>query len=272
MKKNTFCLFLAAVALSLSSCNRNDDGLYIVAFEGSLDDPTLSDLQSLYDGGYNYIDGSVVLDSLSGLEHLLYLSNVRTIAGDLVIRDNPDLETLDGLHRLQSVTGDLILSGNPALVQVSYVPFVRHVGGDLVIAGNPELFLAEMPSLKRVEGDLVIDGNASLAESLHFTALETVAGHLLILRSTFIDMRAFHALQEVGGIVEVSGTALRGLTGLESLRLAGGGLVITGNKKLCDLCGIKGLLEANGAGDDVTISGNGYNPSVQAIMDGDCSQ
>ncbi len=272
MKKLALCLCLAAAVFTLPSCNNDGDELYLVVFEGSLEHPTMNDLQEFYDGGYNYIEGRVELDSMAGLQHLLYLSNVRHVTGDLVISNNPELETLEGLHRLQSVSGNFILSGNPALLQASYLGFIRSVGGSMVIEQNALLSLVEMPSLRKVTGNLVIDNNKLLIENFQLGALEEVAGSLQILNGTFTDMQAFSGLGKVGGGVLLEQSALRSLAGLEALFWVDDDLFIVSNKKLGDLCGITGLLVRNGTGGEVSISGNAYNPTVEAIVAGDCSQ
>jgi len=271
MKRITLLIPLFLLYLLVGSCKKEDDR-YTVNYDSDLMNPTVTELMAFYEGGYNTVSGDIVLDSVEDIENLWYLSNLVTVNGDLLIRGNKSLQTLDGLHRLRDVGGDFILSDCPSLPAVNYTGFVRSVTGSLRIENNASLVRIELPSLMNVEGDLVLTGNKILESEIDFTGLTRVGGNFIVSNSRLKDLLGFSSIREIEYDLILDNNKLRNLDGLESLDRVGTRLSVTDNPYLSDLCGIRHMLLETGSKIDVVIKGNGYNPSVQAILDGGCSQ
>ncbi len=62
------------------------------------------------------------------------------------------------------------------------------------------------------------------------------------------------------------------IDGLSNLTSVDESLNIINNYALTDLCGIKNILTINGVSGDISIAQNLYNPTVEDIIAGNCSQ
>lgn len=60
--------------------------------------------------------------------------------------------------------------------------------------------------------------------------------------------------------------------GLENLTSIDGDLIIDTNSELSDFCALSALLQNNGLNGSYTISSNGFIPSQQDMIDGNCNQ
>ncbi len=111
------------------------------------------------------------------------------------------------------------------------------------------------------------------------------------------DLNGLNGLEEVGSSFQISSNiSLMNLDGLESLTTVnqnlsiglnpelqnidalsnltsvGGDVSIGSNTNLMNLCGIRPLLVNNGRSEYLSIDYNGFNPTGQQIIDGNCSQ
>ena len=86
-------------------------------------------------------------------------------------------------------------------------------------------------------------------------------------------MTGLENLTSVGGQFLITGhDQLASLNGLENLNSVGGMIQIRQNFSLLrDFCALQNLF-ANGSYNQVDISNNPFNPTVQNIIDGNCSQ
>jgi hypothetical protein len=266
-------LFIQVMILSviLGSCSKDDRDLHIISYGSDLINPSLEMLREFHESGYNTVEGDIVLDSVSGLENMLYFSNLHTIAGDLLIRGNNSLSSLEGMHRLKAVTGDLVIMDCDQLLQVGYIGFLNTVSGNLRIEGNENLFRIAMPGLDKVDGDVYLGGQEYLTFQLDFSSLQKISGSLILAGTFLPDMTGFSHIREIGHNLILDGNELIALAGLESLEFVEGRAEITDNPELVDLCGIRNLLSRGTGGLQVVIDGNAYNPSVQDIQAGNCS-
>jgi hypothetical protein len=105
--------------------------------------------------------------------------------------------------------------------------------------------------------------------------LKTIGGGLYINGgNSLLNIGGLNKLQTVGRGISVSYIPnLTNLDGLDNLQSVSGDFTILLNVNLEDLCGIKNLLTHNEGGVDgeVFIVNNAYNPTVEDIINGDCS-
>jgi len=102
----------------------------------------------------------------------------------------------------------------------------------------------------------------------------------LINNNLLTNIDGLSSLIYVGGClcigssaVNFSGNyALTNIDGLSNIISIGGVLWVLQNENLSDLCGIKNVLTINGVADHIWIHENLYNPSVEDIIAGNCSQ
>lgn len=269
MKKITVFIPACIIAIFLVSCGKDDKGMPVISYASDLVNPSLADLDSFYKGGYNTVEGDIVLDSVEGLENLLYLSNLVTLKGNLLIRENAAVTTLEGLHKLRTINGDFVIRGCVHLQQVNYSGFISYIGGSLRIENNGDLSLLELPSLEKVAGDFVLSGNDNLVYHVDVSNLKEVNGSLILANSLLKDMLGFSNIGEIGKNLTLKNNDLRSLAGLEALEWVDGKVEVTGNVKLVDLCALRYLLDRGAV--NVSITGNAFNPTVQDIRSGNCS-
>jgi len=238
---------------------QNLDGLGgITSVEGRLriaDNPDLADLRGLAEGlvvaGGFFIESNNSLYDLSGLPDGLHIGHSQETGESLHIADNPSLTSLGGLPpSVTSVLGDITISGNPALTDLSGLfDNLSSIGGALDIVRNDGLTSLEGP------GETLTLGAGSLNSSLRVegnAALESLQG----LPKSMISVP--------GSISVVDNDLLLDLSGLESIEMIGGDLLIgrrytthlsdpcnwsgspAGNMSLQSLSGLEGLASVGG--------------------------
>ena len=104
-----------------------------------------------------------------------------------------------------------------------------------------------------------------------------VIGNITILDEV-TSLQPLISLRIIEGDVIIMDTDLQTLDGLENLEQITGSLSITSNmsqgmpiQNIVDFCALQNLF-TNGTFGQVTIQDNGYNPTVQNIIDGNCTQ
>jgi peroxiredoxin family protein len=209
---------------------------------------------------YSKIDGSLVIGNIFGatddIVDLSPLSNMNQVfasnsndnPGWLRIKAN-NLTSLNGLQNITSVNGLMIYNCNK-LVDLSGLDALENIGG------NPNDFQT-----------LDIHSNAELVnlEGLNKLSSIGLSGYISYIRfgdnPKLLNLDALSALNEINSEFYFE-TVLDHST--EDIR---------GNDVLSDFCGVQGLFNSgNFSPENIFISHNAYNPTVQDIIDGYCSQ
>ena len=130
--------------------------------------------------------------------------------------------------------------------------------------------------------DVVFEGNLSFNSQDDLTTFETngytrIVGDITILDDV-VSLVPLTTLVEVEGDVLIRNTSLITLNGLENLITVTGSITINSDleqgmpiQNINDFCALQNLF-TNGAFGTVTIADNGFNPTVQDIIDGNCMQ
>lgn len=226
----------------------NDGGSSIVSLA------PLSSLTEIDSGfnGYFHIWLNHSLNSLSGLE------NLTTINGVLEIYNNDLLTSLSGLENLTTVENHLKILNNESLQSIEQLANLTITNHNLEIIDNPLL-----NSLEGLEG------------------ITSVGGHLYIrFNDDLTSLNGLNNLTTVEFNIKISqNDLLISLDGLENLISVVNGRINIGkdgsdfipNDNLADFCALTNLF-TNGTYGFVEIDHNAYNPTVQDIIDGNCSQ
>lgn len=258
---------------------------------------SLEPLSCLESVNYIKVNGSEKLTSFKGLENavcnaldIVNFANV-TSTEFLPIRDGlehlslsnlPKLETLENLSVLKTINSlNLILCEKVSnldvlsgLTEVNRLSIVRMEGlkklpdfknltavsGQLTISMMRDLQDISGLSNIREVGSLQID-NLLTIPSLHgLEGLEKITGGSLIIG----NCKEITDLDPLQNLKEISFASQTDMIG------------ITMNDKLTSYCAVKDLLVANwknpsGKGDRVTIAQNGYNPTYEQLLNGECT-
>jgi len=120
---------------------------------------------------------------------------------------------------------------------------------------------------------IVIDTQEELENLLLSNQSDRYEGDL-ILSGNITSLQALSSLKKLFGKLAIIDTQITSLNGLENLILVTDDITITSTgpiqQNITNFCAIQGLLEG-GSFKSLTITNNLFNPSVQEIIDGDCS-
>mgnify|MGYP003119039903 CR=1 FL=1 len=244
-------------------------------------------------GNLETIGKKIRMSNLSSLETLAPLSNVTS---DLELLEIRNLDLIENLEGLENITikngGDLTITGNLSLTD----------GSVLANAIPPYLNSAYFSGYARNCGPTCtsVASTVPLSDFNFLNNLES-AGYITFIKQGMTSLDGLENLNQTGalelktlpnltditplnGLIEVTDrmrilncSTLTTLDGLESLN-AVGQLIIgsnsTGstNDNLRDFCALQNLFTIGSYNlDEVSIEGNAYNPTVQDIIDGACS-
>jgi hypothetical protein len=170
--------------------------------------------------------GDVDITSQAALNALV---NCRRIQGALIVHDSVDIVDLGALANLQRVNrGYILFLNNRALTTVN-LPALTEVDYGFGAIENPALTTVAAPEVVFLRGGLTLRDNPALA-TINFSKTQEIqtdargaavgAGNLILgdLPALGSLGNAFAALQKLDGALEIFGTGLTNLQGLNALR------------------------------------------------------
>ncbi len=209
------------------------DSTYEKIHEGDADLETMKDYYNFIYEGYTKVAGHLNIGSTGGPSEL------------------DDIVNLKGLEQLTSIDEGLWIGGNASLLSLKGLENLTHIGGTLAIRDNTLLTnINALENLTYVGLVLEFSGNDNL-ESL--SGLENLTStELLKIRSN---------------------KSLENLKGLDNLNFIKIGTIIDYNEKLTNFCAIADVINSDGFdGYFSGYGGNAYNPTIEDIKAGRCSQ
>jgi hypothetical protein len=196
---------------------------------------------------------------------------VEEIKGNLDVVGSESLRELN-LFNLRGVDGSISLDG----YQLKYAGFnqLTVVHGDLLITGTSIEPAQGFINLEKVEGDLYIGGGRVTADLSDLTNLQRVEGKLTIAGSTLSTLDGLASLEYIADDLVVHyNDHLTNLDGLSAVTFVGGDLIrVHTNPLLRNYCGIVSLFQNGGTQAHLFAAANGYNPTRQELVDGDCKR
>ncbi|EDP95902.1 hypothetical protein U8527_12290 [Kordia algicida OT-1] len=251
---------------------------------------SVSDYVSIYQ---NY-----ALTSLTGLD------NLTTVADDFILKDNTALLSLAPLGNLTTVSGVLEINGCTSMPDLTGMVSLTNVGrlniirnqllSDLTglenIAPNANTILISynntLTSLNGLENvtnltSITILANPALQSLTGLENLTTISSSLQINNNdNLTDLSGLNNLSTItSDLLIYDNYFLASLTGLENLTTVGRDIKIGDNDyndrpnpSLSDFCALTNLFtNGNYNSNNVIIQNNAYNPTPQAIINGNCS-
>ena len=239
----------------------------------------------------------------SNLQNIEGLSNITGTTKECAISANASLENIRGLRNLRN-TPKVEISQNNKITDLSGLESLVSVVEGVYILQNELLESAQGLNNLRTGGAVIFDRNPNLKSIVDLRSLESVQSFEITQSPLLQSLQGLENLNEVTLALRFSGNkALTSLEGIEQVQfknnsrdyyyfaivdsplitnldplvnysMASGNININENTNLIDLCGITKL--ATGFNDEISdnfsIRFNGYNPSLQDIIDGNCSQ
>jgi len=216
----------------------------------------------------------------AGIEHrftLVYVTtdNIRSIASAVNATPEPE-EVLPEII----FEGDINITVQADLDALA-LPYT-HITGKLRIKGADVTDLSKLSDLREVGKNLeIIDGNTSLVSIEGLNSLQKVKGNLWIRRNPLLSSVApLQSLTEIGGnMYFYENDAITTLEGFENLIEVkdmfigdrdGDTTDGEGNPLLSNFCALQNLFSI-ASGRTVFIGENAFNPAVEEIVAGNCS-
>ena len=212
---------------------------------------SLNQLEVFKKGKYKIVAGSINISKYNS-KSIDFLKSINFIGKNLIINDNPNLSNLKGLENVSLIGGRLNIYENPSLSLLDGLEKLNSVRREVIIGSNPVL--------------LNFDGLRNLS---------SIGTALIIgLNPALPNIDGLSKLTSVGGLLYIDSNAtLSNLEGLRNLTLVSGNLYINNNPVLSSFCGLQPLLkDSDFKGDYHSVDKNGYNPTKQNIIDGNCKE
>lgn len=195
----------------------------------------LSPTEDSFGGRFSIVDNQQ-LSSFVGLENLTSLGQ-NSSSNFIVEFSGSGFESLEGLQNISTIKGQAILFNLSQITTLEGLNSLQSVGSLRISANINLLNLDGLNSLQSIKGSLTFGSNPNL---LNIDGLSNV-----------IEVQNF-------------------IKTIDIFPCIGCSPVPTGNGSLTDFCGFENLF-TNGAYQSVEIVDNAYNPTVQDIIDGNCS-
>ena len=217
------------------------------------------------------VGGRLVLYSLQKIPNVAWLSNLTSVGMSLDISDCPTLLNIDGLSNLQNLGGNISIRQNELLDNLDGLQNLTATIEILSLTDN--FSLLNLNGLHNVEITqiLYLDKNKLLRNIDGISKMKSAEYVYIANNYSLLNIYGLQNLQSVTiDFTIVLNANLSSLNGLTSLQNVSGDFFIRGNPRLKDYCDVRDFL-INGSVGTFYVNENGYNPTEQEIIDGNCS-
>lgn len=272
MKNKLFIVLILLNSFLFISCedaeqsNQNEQVDYeFKEYNGNVFLKTQAEVVEFGSNNYTKISGYLRIGdylSNSDINDLSSLLSINTITGT----ENPNDESLDivkndylvdlyGLNNLSTLYGMIAISDNHNLKNIDALSSLSGVIESITYSAG--LYIHNNPNLENLNGLINVTGMGSLLIIRENTKLIDLDG-LNNITSEFLEVEIRNNFQ------------LTNLDALSNSTFNNYYIAITDNVHLNDFCGIYQI--SNSADDTFHAYGNAYNPTVNDIISGNCSQ
>ena len=239
------------------------------------------------------IGGSFTIGFCSELSEMKGCESLSFIRNTLLIENNPSLLILGNNLNIIYIGEDLRITNNPNLERIGWFDKVNYLGG-IAIKSNSKLkdvsgfnnatfvgspSFQENPALETINGfsnlerlySINIQRNENLNNISGFQNVKKVDSRLAIEDNINLSaVNGFPDITEAGNLI-IYLTNIRNVDFLENLSQLNS-LNILNNLVLDDFCGLDLLIRSNNLSGTYNITNNAYNPTIEDILNGNCSQ
>lgn len=280
------------------------EGLQTITNDIEIFQTAIGSLEALFNLEPQSINRIVIFDN-DNLPSLNGLQSITGVSSYMEIEDNNGLLTLDGLENLEDIN-TLLIASNPLLSSLdAFENLTSEPVNTIRIRNNQSLLSIEgLASVVNIEEVLDISFNNNLTS---LQGLENIQTAKAIDMTSNPQLQSISALQNIqsSAIIRIQDNAsLTSLEGLENITEVGQALIINSNPQITsldnlsslnrvteinifdgffiglfienngnlnNLCSLQTALE-NNSPLNTSIYGNSFNPSIQDVLDGNCSQ
>ncbi len=227
------------------------------------------------------------------LEDMEGLSNITNVSGNLFFYNNPLTPNLNWMRNLSSIGKDLYIGGCKLIRTLNGLNSLRNVGPYITIENNEllenlnglENLIATIEVLKinnnasllniadlnniTVTFEIIISNNKKLQNLIGLSKITYLTfGAYIVKNNSLIDLTGLDNLISSGLTVKQN-QSLINLNGLNGLQYAEQ-LIFYSNPSLSDFCALQNSLITN-LNIYYSVAGNGFDPTQQDLIDGNCS-
>ena len=249
------------------------------------------------------LDNIMIISKTLEISNNYKLKNLNGLGGLIIIGEhlrldyNYELESVNGLNRLSSIGGEMEFRLNSSLSNLDGLINLIHIGDKLRISNNSDGSLTSIIGLRNLNSDLLeieIIGT-ELSDFNGLNALSKVYSLNIQNNSKLVSLYGLNGIYHVRNDVKIHNCGIETLEGLEHLSWVAGNIKIqynfnlrnldalanvkapyadniniNNNVVLTDFCGLIPLL--NDFSGEFIILDNAYNPSIEDVKGGNCSQ
>lgn len=196
-------------------------------------------------------------------------------SGDQLVGYDGPLNAIKGFKTLRTI-GATFNIGGKNLTDISGFANLESVGQDIRISttGLSGLSgLGKLSSAGSSESRLIyIQDNAQLTSLSGLTSLTSTSGVYIVRNPALVNLQGLEKVTNMKASITISQNGkLANVDGLANVAGTINGISISDNALLKNLCGITKLVRGGGNTGVYRVTGNGFNPTAQNIIDGNCS-
>lgn len=238
-------ILLTLIMLSCSDDTTNTEPSTI--YEGNYEIRSEADLISFAKSGYTEINGNLVINYTEDIEDLKGLETLEKVNG-ILIRYNDELRTLEGLEGLSEIE----------FFTLSYNLNLKSLKG--------------LDNLTKIISSIIIEHNASLKNLDGLNQLAEVGGDFFISHNDILEnFNGIESLHNVSRFLVLNNINLIALTGLENI-VTTTRFQFDSNDLLHDFCALTSFFQQHPDPDLFGARHNAYNPTVENILNKNCSE
>ncbi len=244
------------------------------------------------------IGGSLRIESNPNLETIQGFSTLTLVTNNVVIKANPVLITINSFENVTIIGGPILIDNNFILSEISAFNNLTSVNSIRIELNSELLAITGFSNLVSLENTVTISDSPNLSSITAFTQLES-SGDLTLINLGIEHVDSFNMLKtvreqlfigECANLIDITGLSnfesvtfegfgsfvisnneeLSTLNGLESLIEIAGFLSINENPQLSNFCALENLLNTD-TPSNFDIYQNLFNPTIQDILDGNCT-
>jgi len=236
---------LVVLTISCSSDDTNAD--LTTQLEGSLEIRSNEDLENPAIQQYEIINGNLIINYTDDVEDLSKLENLEKINGGILIRHNDNLKSLKGLENIMELD----------FLEIEY---------------NRELTsLSGLTSLSNVSGGVRIVKNNVLEDLNYLNSLTTIGTQLFLSNNTSLTtLNGLENLEKIPQVIILNNINLITISGLEGIT-SSDNIGIFSNNSLTDFCSLVAFAQENSETVLFSAGFNSYNPSLDDLINNNCS-
>ncbi|WP_420573488.1 hypothetical protein [Kordia sp.] len=271
MKKIVYSFIWSLILFGSCTSDNDVQPLPLIVHQGNIILKSQADVDAIGAQGYNVIDGFLSIGDRASDDHtpvpsditdLTPLQTIINVTQQIEIQNNPMLTSLDGLSSLSVVAG-FIMNNNENITSLEGLDRLKTISGNSFVIGQVVLnggviSLFNNPSLTSIEAF----GSISL-QSLHLVTINN---------SGLTSLAGLETIVGISNLNIVDNPNLTSLAALERLSALEDGLFVSGNTMLTNYCSLQTALVDNPELPVFNVLDNQFNPTLQNIIDGNCSE